>query len=112
MTSIFEKIISREISAEILDEDENCIAIKDIQPQAPFHALVIPKKKIPRIAESDYSDVKLLGHLLNKTKEIAKDNNLENGYRIVINNGKDGGESVPHLHIHLLGGRSLAWPPG
>lgn len=112
MASIFEKIIAREIPADIIDEDDSCIVIKDIQPQAPFHALIIPKKSIPRIAQTEFSDVELLGHLLHKAKKIAKKNNLENGFRIVINNGKDGGESVPHLHVHLLGGRSLNWPPG
>ena len=112
MATIFEKIISREIPADILDEADSCIVIKDIQPQAPFHALIIPKKTIPRIAQTETSDTELLGHLLHKAKQIAKKNNLENGFRIVINNGKDGGESVPHLHIHLLGGRPLNWPPG
>ena len=112
MATIFEKIIAREIPADIIDEDDSCIVIKDIQPQAPFHALIIQKKTIPRIAQTEFSDVELLGHLLHKAKQIAKKSNLENGFRIVINNGKDGGESVPHLHIHLLGGRSLNWPPG
>lgn len=112
MTTIFQKIINREIPAEILHEDEICISIRDIEPQAPFHALIIPKKLIPRIGVAEDIDQETLGHLLLTAKKIAKDQNLTNGFRIVINNGTDGGETVPHLHIHLLGGRRLSWPPG
>ena len=112
MSAIFEKIINREIPAEILHEDEACIAIKDVNPQAPIHALVIPKKVISRIAEADEADSSLLGHLLLVAKQVAKSEKLDEGFRIVINNGPHGGESVPHLHVHVLGGRQMKWPPG
>jgi len=111
--TLFEKIIAREIPADIVYEDDLVIAFRDINPQAPTHVLVIPKKVIPRIALSDDSDQSLLGHLLLKARAIAAVLGLaENGYRLVINNGRDGGESVPHLHCHILGGRPLEWPPG
>ena len=97
---------------EIFYEDEVCISVKDIQPQAPFHALLIPKKLIARLAEADETDQQTLGHLLVTAKKIARDQKLDEGFRVVINNGPDGGESVPHLHVHLLGGRKLTWPPG
>ena len=112
MKSIFEKIIDREIPAEILHEDDTCIAIKDIEPQAPIHILIIPKTKIIRIAEANESDLPTLGHLLLIAQKLAKEQKLGDGFRIVINNGPQGGESVPHLHVHLLGGRQLKWPPG
>ena len=112
MSTIFEKIINREIPSDILFEDETCIAIPDIAPQAPVHILIIPKKLIPRIALAEADDQFILGQLLLNAQKIAKAENLENGFRIVINNGIDGGESVPHLHVHLLGGRKLGWPPG
>ena len=112
MKTLFEKIIDREIPAEILHEDEDCIAVRDISPQAPVHVLIIPKKLIPRVAQVGEEDERLLGKLLLIARMIAKDENLEDGFRIVINNGPDGGESVPHLHVHLLGGRKLNWPPG
>ena len=111
--TLFEKIITREIPADIVYEDDLVLAFNDINPQAPVHVLVIPKKPIPRIAEAEPEDHQVLGHLLLKAREIADDLGLhENGFRLVINNGKDGGESVPHLHLHILGGRSMAWPPG
>ncbi len=112
MATIFQKIIAREIPAEILYEDELCISIKDIQPQAPFHALIIPKKLIPRIGLAEESDQQTLGHLLLVAKKIAQEQHLDEGFRVIINNGNDGGETVPHLHVHLLGGRKLSWPPG
>ena len=112
MKTLFEKIIDREIPAEILHEDEDCIVVRDIAPQAPVHVLIIPKKLIPRVAQAGEVDERLLGKLLLIARMIAKDENLEDGFRIVINNGPDGGESVPHLHVHLLGGRKLNWPPG
>lgn len=112
MKTLFEKIIDREIPAEILHENEDCIAVRDIAPQAPVHVLIIPKKLIPRVAQAGEEDERLLGKLLLIARIIAKDENLEDGFRIVINNGPDGGESVPHLHVHLLGGRKLNWPPG
>ena len=112
MKTIFQKIIDREIPAKITHEDEHCIAFHDVQPQAPIHVLVVPKKLIPRIGEADSEDQALLGHLILTAKAIAKELNLSEGFRVVINNGPHGGESVPHLHVHLLGGRQLAWPPG
>ena len=112
MSTIFEKIIKREIPADILHEDQQCIVIRDVAPQAPFHALVIPKKLIPRIGLSEESDGELLGHLLLTARRVAKEHSLDEGFRIIINNGKQGGESVPHLHVHLMGGRQLNWPPG
>jgi len=111
--TLFEKIIAREIPAEIVYEDDLVLAFNDINPQAPVHVLVIPKKSIPRIAEAEPEDHQVLGHLLLKAKDIADDLGLhENGFRLVINNGKDAGESVPHLHLHILGGRAMTWPPG
>ena len=112
MSTLFEKIIAREVSADIAHEDEHCIAIHDIDPKAPTHVLVIPKKAIPRLAESGPGDQALLGHLLLTARRLADELGLEDGYRVVINNGAHGGESVPHLHVHLLGGRPLQWPPG
>jgi histidine triad (HIT) family protein len=110
--TLFEKIIAREIPAKIVHEDDHCIAIHDIQPQAPVHVLVIPKRPIPRLAAAAPGDEALLGHLLLTAQALAKQLNLAAGFRIVINNGPHGGESVPHLHVHLLGGRQLIWPPG
>ena len=110
--TLFEKIIAREISANIVYEDDLVLAIRDINPQAPTHVLIFPKKVIPRIAEAKADDARLLSHLLLKAAEIAKKLDLKGGYRLVINNGADGGETVPHLHCHILGGRHLAWPPG
>ncbi len=111
--TLFEKIIAREIPADVVYEDDRVFAFRDIQPQAPVHILVIPKKPIPRIAAAAESDKDLLGHLLLQARSIAEKLGLsETGYRLVINNGPDGGESVPHLHCHLLSGRALGWPPG
>jgi histidine triad (HIT) family protein len=110
--TLFEKIIAREIPAAIVYEDDLVLAIRDINPQAPVHVLIVPKKLIPRIAEAEADDQQLLGHLLLKAAEVAKKLDLKSGYRLVINNGADGGETVPHLHVHILGGRHLAWPPG
>lgn len=110
--TIFQRIIDREIPAKIVHEDELCLAIHDIQPQAPVHVLIFPKQLIPRLAEAAATDQAVLGHLLLTAQALAKQLNLAAGFRIVINNGPHGGESVPHLHVHLLGGRQLAWPPG
>ena len=111
--TIFQKIIDREIPAKLAHEDEHCIAIHDVSPQAPVHVLIIPKKHIARVGEATPADQAVLGHLLLTAAGVAKKLNLaESGYRIVINNGRDAGESVPHLHVHLLGRRPLAWPPG
>ena len=111
--TLFEKIIDREIPAEIVFEDEYAVAIRDINPQAPTHILVLPRRKISRIGEATDQDFELLGRLLLAARTIAASEGLtESGFRIVINNGRDGGETVPHLHVHLLGGRPLLWPPG
>lgn len=111
--TIFQKIIDREIPAKLAHEDEHCIAIHDINPQAPVHVLIIPKKLITRVGEATAADQALLGHLLLTGAALAEKLGVaESGYRLVINHGRDGGESVPHLHVHLLGKRPLAWPPG
>jgi histidine triad (HIT) family protein len=111
--TLFEKIVSRQIPAQILYEDDLVLAFRDINPQAPTHILIVPKQPIPRIAEARVSDQALLGHLLLKAAEAAAQAGLkEGGYRLVINNGPNGGESVPHLHCHILGGRQMVWPPG
>ena len=111
--TIFRKIIEKEIPAEIVYEDELCLAFRDISPQAPTHVLLIPKKEIASLAMVDPSDHALMGHLLVKAAEVAKNEGLvENGYRVVINTGSDGGQSVDHLHLHILGGRYMGWPPG
>lgn len=113
MKTLFEKIIAREIPARFAHEDEHCIAIHDINPQAPVHVLVIPKKPIARIAAAAGDDQALLGHLLLSAAAVARKLGLEHsGFRLVVNNGRDGGETVPHLHVHVLGGRPLGWPPG
>jgi histidine triad (HIT) family protein len=110
--TLFERIIAREIPAKIEHEDELCIVLHDIQPQAPVHLLIIPKKALPRIGAATNDDQALLGHLLLTASYLAKKLQLANGFRLVVNNGPDGGESVPHLHVHLLARRPLAWPPG
>lgn len=112
MTTLFERIIAGEIPAKIEHEDDQCIVIHDIDPQAPIHLLVVPKRVIPRIGEAGPEAQALLGHLLLTAAAVAEKLQLEQGFRIVINSGKDGGETVPHLHLHLLGGRPMAWPPG
>jgi histidine triad (HIT) family protein len=110
--TLFEKIAAREIPAAIVYEDDLVLAFLDINPQAPKHVLMVPKKPIPRLSEATPEDHKVLGHLLLKAAEIAKKLDLKGGYRLVINNGPDAGEAVPHLHVHILGGRRMAWPPG
>jgi histidine triad (HIT) family protein len=110
--TLFEKIIAREIPANVEYEDEQCIAIHDLNPQAPTHLLIIPKKPIARVSEAIDEDGETLGHLLLIGRELAKKCQLESGFRLVINNGAHGGETIPHLHVHLLGGRQLSWPPG
>ncbi len=111
--TLFERIIARQIPAKIVYEDDQVLAFHDIQPQAPVHVLVIPKKAIPRIGEALVQDQALLGHLLLKAADVGRSLGLESsGYRLVINHGLDGGESVPHLHCHLLGKRPMSWPPG
>ncbi len=110
--TLFQKIIDREIPAKIEHEDDRCIVIRDIQPQAPVHLLIIPKKAIARLSDAGRQDEALLGHLLLVAGELAKGLKLEKGFRIVVNSGPDAGESVPHVHVHLLAGRQMAWPPG
>lgn len=111
--TLFEKIRDREIPAAMVHEDEHCLAFRDISPQAPHHILIVPREPIPRIGETKTTDKELLGHLLLTAAEIARNQGFsDNGYRLVINNGPDGGEAVPHLHIHLLAGRRMEWPPG
>ena len=112
MNTIFQRIIDHEIPARIEHEDEHCVVIHDVNPQAPVHLLLIPRKAIPRVAEAAAADQALLGHLLLAAAAVAKKLKLAAGYRLVINNGPQGGESVPHLHVHLLAGRQLTWPPG
>ena len=111
--TIFEKIAAGQIPARIILDAEDFIAFHDVHPQAPVHVLLVPRKCIARMADADASHADLLGRMLLATREIAaKLGVLESGYRVVINNGRDAGESVPHLHIHMLAGRALAWPPG
>ncbi len=110
--TLFERIIDREIPATILYEDEHCIVFRDINPQAPTHVLVIPRKPIPSLDDLTEDDALLAGHLLLVAKKIAAAENLSGGYRVTINCGVDGGQSVDHLHIHMLGGRKMKWPPG
>ena len=111
--TLFEKIIARQIPSKIVYEDDLVLAFHDVNPQAPVHVLIVPKKPIPRIAEARVEDQALLGHLLVQASHVATLLGIsQTGYRLVINNGRDGGESVPHLHCHILGGRSMTWPPG
>ena len=111
--TLFEKIIAREIPADIVYEDDLVIAFNDINPKAPIHVLIIPKKPIARIAEAETEDHQVLGHLLLKAREVAGELGLhEKGFRLVFNNGADAGETVPHLHLHILGGRAMTGPPG
>jgi histidine triad (HIT) family protein len=111
--TIFERIIAREIPADIVFEDDHCLAFRDISPQAPVHVLLVPKRVIPRLGAATPADHALLGHLLLKAADVASQLGLaETGYRVVINHGPDGGETVPHMHLHILGGRHMEWPPG
>jgi histidine triad (HIT) family protein len=110
--TIFEKIIARQIPAKIIWEDDEAIAFHDVNPQAPVHVLIVPKRVVPRLTDATESDRALLGKLLLVASDLAKKLDLSSGYRVVINSGPDAGESVPHLHVHLLGKRALAWPPG
>jgi histidine triad (HIT) family protein len=110
--TIFQRIIDREIPAKIEYEDERCIVLHDIQPQAPVHLLIIPKQAIPRISEAEEADQAVLGHLLLTARRLAQKLSLADGFRLVINNGRHASESVPHLHVHLLAGRPMNWPPG
>ncbi len=106
--SIFEKIIDKELPSKIIHEDEHCIVIEDIAPKAPIHLLVIPKKPIKKLSDAKEDDKELLGHLMMVTKKIAEQLNVENAFNVVINNGKEAGQTVFHLHIHLLAGRNFS----
>jgi len=110
--TIFQRIITREIPADIVYEDDQCVAFRDISPQAPTHVLVIPKQPIPSVSAIADADQTLLGHLFLVVRDLAEQLHLDDGYRVVVNCGPDGGQTVDHLHFHLLGGRSLSWPPG
>ena len=110
--TVFSRIIRGEIPARIVHDDDRCLAFHDVAPQAPVHVLVIPKRPIPSLADATAGDADLLGHLVVVATELARTLGLSEGYRLVVNCGADGGQSVDHLHVHLLGGRRLAWPPG
>lgn len=110
--TLFSKIINREIPADIVYEDDLCLAFRDIDPQAPMHVLLIPKQAIVKIADATESDQAILGHLLLKAGEIAKEQGYEDAFRLVINNGEKAGQTVFHLHIHILAGRKFSWPAG
>ncbi|HEX6985312.1 MAG TPA: histidine triad nucleotide-binding protein, partial [Planctomycetaceae bacterium] len=110
--TVFKKIIDGELPAKIVYDDDRCLAFEDVNPQAPTHFLVIPRKEIPSLADATEADRELLGHLLLVGHKVAGQQGLTNGYRVVINIGDDGGQTVPHLHVHVLGGRRMTWPPG
>lgn len=110
--TIFQKIIDKELPADIVYEDDSCLAFKDINPVAPVHILIIPKKKIEKISDSNQEDKELLGHLFLVAGDIAKDLGIEDAFRLVVNNGAGAQQTVFHLHIHLIAGRELQWPPG
>ncbi|KAJ8311417.1 hypothetical protein KUTeg_010878 [Tegillarca granosa] len=111
--TIFGKIVRKEIPCDFVHEDDQCVAFKDLSPQAPVHFLVIPKKPIVQLSTAEDSDEQLLGHLLIVAKKVAKEMGLaDDGYRLTINNGRNGGQSVYHLHVHVMGGRQMDWPPG
>ncbi len=112
MDCIFCKIVAGEIPSRLLHQDDQCVAFADIHPQAPVHLLIIPRRHIISLAEATATDVALIGHLHWIAAELARAHNLANGFRTVINSGEDGGQTVLHLHIHLLGGRGMTWPPG
>ncbi|XP_052812442.1 adenosine 5'-monophosphoramidase HINT1-like [Mya arenaria] len=110
--TIFGKILRREIPTPYIYEDDQCVAFKDINPTAPVHFLVIPRKPIMSLDNAEDEDEQLLGHLMLVAKKVAKEQGLENGYRVVLNNGEDGSQSVFHIHLHVMGGRQMNWPPG
>lgn len=110
--TIFKRIIDGEISAKLVHEDELCLAFHDVSPQAPTHILVIPKQEITGVDKLNADTAKLMGHLWTVIPKIAEQAGLRDGYRVVVNNGPDGGQSVNHLHFHILGGRPMNWPPG
>ena len=112
MTTIFSKVIRREVPADIVYEDELCLAFRDINPQAPTHVLLIPKKEIDSLTSADGADQALLGHLMLAAAKVARQLGVGDAFRLVVNNGAEAGQSVFHLHLHILAGRKLRWPPG
>jgi len=112
MSTIFAKIINREIPADIVYEDDDCLAFRDVNPQAPTHVLLIPKKEIARLVDAAPGDEALLGRLMLKAGKIARDLGVGDAFRLVVNNGADAGQSVFHLHLHIIAGRPMRWPPG
>jgi histidine triad (HIT) family protein len=112
MTTIFSKIIDRQIPADIVYEDEHCLAFRDINPQAPVHVLLIPKKEIARLVDATAEDQALMGHLLLAAGKIAGQLGVGEAFRLVVNNGAEAGQSVFHIHLHIIGGRRMTWPPG
>jgi len=110
--TIFSKIINREIPAEIVHEDDLCLAFCDVNPQAPVHILIVPKKPVAKMSDATGEDQALIGHLFLTANKVASEQGLADTYRLVVNNGEGAGQSVFHLHVHLLGGRSFSWPPG
>lgn len=110
--TLFEKIIAGELPATLLHEDAHCVALHDINPQAPLHVLIVPRKPIPRLCDASQEDQALLGHLLRVASQIATEQGHGESFRVVVNNGAGAGQSVFHLHLHLLAGRALSWPPG
>ena len=110
--TIFKRIIDREIPADIVHEDDRCLAFRDVSPQAPVHVLLIPKKEIANLTALAAEDAPLLGHLMFVIRDLATKLDLKDGYRVVVNCGPNGGQSVDHLHFHILGGRHMQWPPG
>lgn len=110
--TLFQKMMDGEIPADFVHEDEDCIVIRDINPQAPTHVLVIPRKPIPTLDDLTEDDEPLIGHLFSVARKIAASEGLANGYRTVFNNGPDGQQTVDHIHLHVLGGRKMNWPPG
>jgi len=112
MSTIFGKVISREIPADIVYEDEHCLAFRDINPQAPVHVLIIPRREIAKLSDATAADHAVLGHLLLAAGNVARTLGVDNAFRLVVNNGADAGQSVFHIHLHLLAGRPFKWPPG
>jgi histidine triad (HIT) family protein len=112
MATLFSKIIAREIPADIVYEDTHCLAFRDINPQAPIHVLVIPKQEIPRLADAQDADQALLGHLMLAAGKVARQLGVDDAFRLIVNNGADAGQTVFHLHLHILAGRPMRWPPG
>ena len=110
--TLFQRIIDRDMPGDIIYEDDECVALRDINPQAPIHVLVVPRKPIPSLDDLAEEDGPLVGHLFLVAKKVAADEGLENGYRTVFNNGTDANQTVDHIHLHLLGGRKMSWPPG